>query len=98
VLAISIIVTHQLDYGFSLMYHILSILYYAKLLSADCRLLGRVRAFDRHCNMVLDNVREMWTEVYQYMACYLSCCISSISCVYVLINISVAPVTDTEDW
>ena len=62
-LAISIIVTHQLDYGFSLMYHILSILYYAKLLSADCRLLGRVRAFDRHCNVVLENVREMWTEV-----------------------------------
>ncbi|KAI3894287.1 hypothetical protein MKX03_001834, partial [Papaver bracteatum] len=25
-------------------------------------LLGRVRAFDRHCNMVLENVREMWTE------------------------------------
>ncbi|KAG2644221.1 hypothetical protein PVAP13_2KG298180 [Panicum virgatum] len=45
------------------MYHILSILYYAKLLSADCRLLGRVRAFDRHCNMVLENVREMWTEI-----------------------------------
>ncbi|KAM7495854.1 hypothetical protein LguiA_020268 [Lonicera macranthoides] len=27
------------------------------------KLLGRVRAFDRHCNMVLENVREMWTEV-----------------------------------
>ncbi|KAL3604502.1 hypothetical protein D5086_005361, partial [Populus alba] len=26
------------------------------------KLLGRVRAFDRHCNMVLENVREMWTE------------------------------------
>ncbi|KAJ0674267.1 putative small nuclear ribonucleoprotein Sm D2 [Helianthus annuus] len=23
----------------------------------------RVRAFDRHCNMVLENIREMWTEV-----------------------------------
>ncbi|XP_076952211.1 uncharacterized protein LOC143625874 [Bidens hawaiensis] len=33
----------------------------------NCRnnkqLFGRVRAFDRHCNMVLENVREMWTEV-----------------------------------
>ncbi|KDO87215.1 hypothetical protein CISIN_1g033904mg [Citrus sinensis] len=27
------------------------------------QLLGRVRAFDRHCNMVLENVREMWTEL-----------------------------------
>ncbi|CAN6268559.1 unnamed protein product, partial [Urochloa humidicola] len=27
------------------------------------KLLGRARAFDRHCNMVLENVREMWTEV-----------------------------------
>ncbi|AET00885.1 small nuclear ribonucleoprotein [Medicago truncatula] len=27
------------------------------------KLLGRVMAFDRHCNMVLENVREMWTEV-----------------------------------
>jgi len=26
------------------------------------KLLGRVKAFDRHCNMVLENVREMWTE------------------------------------
>jgi small nuclear ribonucleoprotein D2 len=27
------------------------------------KLLGRVKAFDRHCNMVLENVREMWTEI-----------------------------------
>ena len=27
------------------------------------KLLGRVRAFDRHLNMVLENVCEMWTEV-----------------------------------
>ncbi|KAJ0677667.1 putative small nuclear ribonucleoprotein Sm D2 [Helianthus annuus] len=27
------------------------------------KLLGRVRAFDRHCNMVLENIREMWTEL-----------------------------------
>lgn len=26
------------------------------------RLLGRVRAFDRHCNMVLEEVTELWTE------------------------------------
>jgi len=26
------------------------------------RLLGRVKAFDRHCNMVLVDVKEMWTE------------------------------------
>ena len=24
-------------------------------------LLGRVKAFDRHCNMVLEGVKEMWT-------------------------------------
>ena len=28
------------------------------------KLLGRVKAFDRHCNMVLENVKEMWTEVF----------------------------------
>jgi len=27
------------------------------------KLLGRVKAFDRHCNMILENVQEMWTEV-----------------------------------
>merc|ERR1719454_1520196 len=26
------------------------------------KLLGRVKAFDRHCNMVLENVKEMWDE------------------------------------
>ncbi|KAJ3305270.1 mRNA splicing protein [Kappamyces sp. JEL0829] len=26
------------------------------------KLLGRVKAFDRHCNMVLVNVKEMWNE------------------------------------
>ena len=31
------------------------------------KLLGRVKAFDRHCNMILENVKEMWTEVH-------SCC------------------------
>ena len=25
------------------------------------KLLGRVKAFDRHCNMVLEGVKEMWT-------------------------------------
>ena len=30
------------------------------------KLLARVKAFDRHCNMVLENVKEMWTEVYIY--------------------------------
>ncbi|XP_062933149.1 small nuclear ribonucleoprotein Sm D2-like [Cynocephalus volans] len=25
--------------------------------------LGRVKTFDRHCNMVLENGKEMWTEV-----------------------------------
>ena len=24
--------------------------------------LARIKAFDRHCNMVLENVKEMWTE------------------------------------
>nr|XP_035143167.1 small nuclear ribonucleoprotein Sm D2-like [Callithrix jacchus] len=27
------------------------------------KLLGRVKAFHRHCNTVLENVKEMWTEV-----------------------------------
>ncbi|KAM7519180.1 hypothetical protein LguiB_018142 [Lonicera macranthoides] len=27
------------------------------------KLLGHVRAFNRHWNMVLENFREMWTEV-----------------------------------
>jgi len=26
------------------------------------KLLARVKAFDRHCNMVLENVKEMWAE------------------------------------
>ena len=26
------------------------------------KLLARVKAFDRHCNMVLENVKEVWTE------------------------------------
>lgn len=26
------------------------------------KLLGRVRAFDRHCNMVMESVREIWPE------------------------------------
>ena len=26
------------------------------------KLLARVKAFDRHCNMVLENVKEMWQE------------------------------------
>ncbi len=27
------------------------------------KILARVRAFDRHMNMVLENVLEMWTEI-----------------------------------
>eukprot|EP00004_Rigifila_ramosa_P023071 TRINITY_DN641_c0_g1_i1.p1 TRINITY_DN641_c0_g1~~TRINITY_DN641_c0_g1_i1.p1 ORF type:complete len:108 (-),score=28.64 TRINITY_DN641_c0_g1_i1:55-357(-) len=27
------------------------------------KLLARVRAFDRHYNMVLENVKEMWSEI-----------------------------------
>lgn len=26
------------------------------------KLLGRIKAFDRHCNMILEGVKEMWTE------------------------------------
>jgi small nuclear ribonucleoprotein D2 len=29
------------------------------------KLLGRVKAFDRHCNLLLENVTEMWTERQQ---------------------------------
>eukprot|EP00128_Syssomonas_multiformis_P004782 Colp12_sorted_trinity150504_noHs@20640 len=29
------------------------------------KLFARVKAFDRHCNMVLENVKEMWTETPQ---------------------------------
>ena len=27
------------------------------------KLLGKVKAFDRHMNMVMENVQEVWTEV-----------------------------------
>jgi len=27
------------------------------------KLLARVKAFDRHCNMILEDVLEMWTDV-----------------------------------
>jgi len=27
------------------------------------KLLGRLKAFDHHCNMVMENVKEMWTGV-----------------------------------
>uniref|UniRef100_A0A6G3MK84 Small nuclear ribonucleoprotein Sm D2 n=1 Tax=Henneguya salminicola TaxID=69463 RepID=A0A6G3MK84_HENSL len=27
------------------------------------KLLARVKAFDRHCNMVLENVKELWTDI-----------------------------------
>ena len=27
------------------------------------KILARVKAFDRHCNMILTDAREMWTEV-----------------------------------
>jgi small nuclear ribonucleoprotein D2 len=26
------------------------------------KILGRVKAFDRHCNMVIENAKEMWEE------------------------------------
>ncbi|ABN67211.1 predicted protein, partial [Scheffersomyces stipitis CBS 6054] len=26
------------------------------------KLIGKVRAFDRHCNLILENVKELWTE------------------------------------
>ncbi|KAK2744851.1 hypothetical protein FQN57_004175 [Myotisia sp. PD_48] len=31
-------------------------------LRSNRKLLARIKAFDRHCNMVLENVKEMWTE------------------------------------
>lgn len=27
------------------------------------KLLAHVKAFDRHCNMILENVKEFWTEI-----------------------------------
>ncbi|ETB57232.1 hypothetical protein, variant [Plasmodium yoelii 17X] len=27
------------------------------------KLLGRVKAFDRHCNLLLTEVREIWVEI-----------------------------------
>ncbi|VDM00355.1 unnamed protein product [Schistocephalus solidus] len=43
----------------------LSVLLNAVLINCrnNKKLLARVKAFDRHCNMVLENVKEMWTEV-----------------------------------
>lgn len=26
------------------------------------KLVGRIKAFDRHCNMIMENVKELWTE------------------------------------
>ncbi|CCH58756.1 hypothetical protein TBLA_0A09730 [Henningerozyma blattae CBS 6284] len=26
------------------------------------KIIARVKAFDKHCNMVLENVKELWTE------------------------------------
>ncbi|KAK6454546.1 uncharacterized protein RJT20DRAFT_130696 [Scheffersomyces xylosifermentans] len=26
------------------------------------KLIGKVKAFDRHCNLILENVKELWTE------------------------------------
>ncbi len=47
------------DAGFPLAHGVAQVL-------INCRnnkkLLCRVKAFDRHCNMVLENVKEMWTE------------------------------------
>ena len=36
---------------------------YDDALRNNKKLLGRVKAFDRHCNMVLEGVKEMWTEL-----------------------------------
>ena len=50
---------------------------YALQVLISCRnnrkLLGRVKAFDRHCNMILENVKEMWTEVRLPRCCMLEC-------------------------
>lgn len=29
------------------------------------KLIARVKAFDKHCNMILENVKELWTEKKQ---------------------------------
>ena len=31
-------------------------------LRSNRKVLARVKAFDKHCNMVLTDVKEMWTE------------------------------------
>ena len=41
------------------------------------KLLGRVKAFDRHCNMVLENVKEFWTEVRALPRCPSQACFAS---------------------
>jgi small nuclear ribonucleoprotein D2 len=33
------------------------------LLRNNRKLFGRVKAFDRHCNMVMEDVKESWTEI-----------------------------------
>ena len=33
------------------------------LLRNNRKLFGRVKAFDRHCNMVMEDVKEFWTEI-----------------------------------
>ena len=41
------------------------------------KLLGRVKAFDRHCNMILENVKEMWTEVCDRLWTLWSCALEA---------------------
>lgn len=33
------------------------------MLRNNRRLHGRVKAFDRHCNLVMEDVKEFWSEV-----------------------------------
>ncbi|KAI5966404.1 SMD2 [Candida pseudojiufengensis] len=27
------------------------------------KLVGKIRAFDRHCNLIMENVKELWTDL-----------------------------------
>ena len=59
--------SNNLETIFSRLTSSISLLAHPSQVLIACRnnrkLLGRVKAFDRHCNMVLEAVQEMWTEV-----------------------------------
>ena len=64
------------------------------------KLLGRVKAFDRHCNMILENVKEMWTEVRSTADSLCPTCVLSIKCASAksCMSFFCSPPPGSQDW